>query len=145
MTTKLPQPTPNADSKPYWDAARERRLVIRRCRSCGAFHFMPRHLCPECWSEDLEWVDAKGTGAVHSYTVIRRPSNPAFAGQTPYVVALIDLDEGPRMVANVLGDDALDTGIGDRVEVTFEDRGDGTMLPQFRRSTAAPGAEGARP
>jgi uncharacterized OB-fold protein len=137
MDTALPRPTANADSKPYWDAARERRLVLRRCKACGTLHFMPRHLCPECWSDQLEWVPSGGKGAVHSYTVIRRPSNPAFAAQAPYVVALIDLDEGPRMVANVLGDDALAVRIGDRVEVTFEDRGDGALLPQFRRAEAA--------
>ena len=86
---------------------------------------MPRHLCPVCWSDELEWVDAKGTGSVHSFTIMRRASDPAFAPRVPYVVALIDLDEGPRMMANVLGDDALDVKIGDPVEVTFEDRGDG--------------------
>ena len=133
----LPQPVSNADSAPYWAAARERRLLIRRCADCGAVHFMPRHLCPECWSERLEWIDAKGTGSVHSFTIIHRPSSPAFQPRTPYVLALIELDEGPRMVANVLGDDALGVRIGDRVDVTFEDRGDGAMLPQFQRAAAA--------
>ena len=129
----LPQPVANADSLPYWNAARERRLLIRKCGECAALHFMPRHLCPTCWSDRLEWVQAKGTGSVHSYTVIRRASLAAFTPRTPYVVALIDLDEGPRMVANVLGDDALAVQIGDRVAVIFEDRGDGAMLPQFKR------------
>jgi len=134
MNPSLPQPVANADSLPYWNAARERRLVIRRCRTCGEVHFMPRHLCPTCWSADLEWIDAKGGGTVHSYTVIRRASAPAFASRVPYVVALIDLDEGPRMMANVLGDDALSMAIGDRVQLTFEDRGDGALIPQFQRT-----------
>ena len=131
--TTLPQPFANGDSKPYWDAARERRLVIRKCKACGVLHFMPRHLCPACWSDQLEWVDAKGSGTIHSFTVIRRAPAAVFAPRAPYVVALIDLDEGPRMLANVLGEDALDTRIGDRVKVTFEDRGDGAMIPQFIR------------
>lgn len=97
---------------------------------------MPRHLCPECWSDRLEWVDSAGRGSVHSFTVVHRAPLPAFAAHTPYVVALIELDEGPRMVANVLGDDALGVAIGDRVEVVFEDRGDGAMLPQFKRLAA---------
>lgn len=137
METTLPQPSPNADSLPYWNAAREKRLVIRKCKACGEMHFMPRHLCPSCWSDQLEWVDARGTGTVHSFTVIRRAPAAAFAPKAPYVVALIDLDEGPRMVTNILGDDALQTKIGDRVKVTFEDRGDGAMLPQFVRAGGA--------
>lgn len=133
MQTSLPQPIANADSQPYWDGARAGRLLIRKCGDCGALHFMPRHLCPQCWSDKLEWVQAKGTGSVHSFTIISRPPLPAFNPLAPYVVALIDLDEGPRMVSNILGDDALSVEIGDRVEVLFEDRGEGAMLPQFKR------------
>jgi len=121
---------------PYWNAARERRLLIRKCNDCGELHFMPRHLCPACWSDKLEWIDSKGTGTVHSYTVIRRASMANFAALVPYVVALIELDEGPRMMANILGDNALEVRIGDRVEVTFEDRGERATVPQFTRVTA---------
>ncbi len=135
----LPQPVANADSAPYWAAARERRLLIRRCRDCGASHFMPRHLCPSCWSDQLDWIDASGGGSVHSYTIVRRASAAAFAPLTPYVLALIDLDEGPRMVSNILGSDALQVRIGDRVRLTFEDRGDGHLLPQFERAGQAVG------
>lgn len=94
---------------------------------------MPRYLCPACWSDQLEWMDCKGAGNVHSFTIVRRAPLPAFAALAPYVVALIELDEGPRMIANVLGEGALSVRIGDRVEVTFEDRGGGAMLPQFKR------------
>ena len=131
--TSLPSPVANADSKPYWDAARERRLVVRKCKSCGQLHFMPRYLCPACWSDQLEWVDATGAGNVHSFTIIRRASDPAFAPLVPYAVALIDLEEGPRMMANIVGADALAVKIGDRVQVSFEDRGGGAMVPQFTR------------
>ena len=134
MTQSLPRPIANADSQPYWDAARERRLVIRKCKSCGTLHFMPRHLCPACWSDQLEWVESKGNGTVHSFSIIRRASDPAFAPKVPYVTALIELDEGPRMMANILGEDALSVRIDDRVKLTFEDRGDGALLPQFVRA-----------
>ena len=134
METSQPQPVANADSLPYWNAARERRLVIRKCKACGQLHFMPRYLCPACWSDQLEWVDVRGTGRVHSFSVIRRASDPAFASRVPYVVALIELDEGPRMMANVVGDDALAVAIGDPVKVTFEDRGSGALIPQFQRT-----------
>ena len=130
----LPQPISNADSQAYWSAARERRLVIRRCMTCNAYHFMPRHLCPTCWSDQLEWVDSKGTGTVHSFTIIRRASAAAFSSLVPYVLVLIDLDEGPRMMTNLLGDDSLSVAIGDPVKVAFEDRGDGSLIPQFCRS-----------
>ena len=136
MESTLPLPVANADSLPYWNAAREGRLLIRKCNACGSVHFMPRHLCPVCWSDQLEWVEAKGTGSVHSFTIIRRAPTAAFASRTPYVVVLIDLDEGPRMIANLLGGDALSVGIGDRVKVTFEDRGEGAMIPQFTRVPA---------
>lgn len=135
-TAKLPAPIANADSQVYWAAARERRLVIRKCMACGELHFMPRHLCPICWSDRLEWVDAKGSGSVYSFTIVRRASDPAFAALVPYAVALVDLDEGPRMMANIVGTDALDVKIGDRVQVEFEDRGDGALLPQFSRAVA---------
>ena len=129
----LPQPQPNADSLPYWNGAREGRLLIQQCDDCRATHFMARLLCPACWSNKLAWVPCRGYGTVHSYTVIRRASMATFATMVPYVVALIELDEGPRMVSNILGDDALDVRIGDRVQVTFQDRGDNAKVPQFTR------------
>lgn len=133
MNNVLPQPEPNADSLPYWNAARERRLLIRQCKSCGAKHFMPRHACPECLSDQLEWIESKGLGKVHSYSVVYRAPTPAFAADSPYVVALIDLDEGPRMFTNIVGDNAISVTIGDRVKVAYEARGDGAMIPQFSR------------
>jgi uncharacterized OB-fold protein len=139
MQSTLPQPVANADSLPYWNAARERRLVIRRCKACGELHFMPRYLCPACWSDQLEWIDARGTARVHSFSVIRRASDPAFASRVPYVVALVELEEGPRMMANILGEDALSVAIGDPVKVTFEDRGDGALIPQFERAVVQGG------
>jgi len=134
MNASLPQPHPNGDSLPYWDAARDRRLLIRRCNACGKPHFMPRHQCPHCWSDQLEWVESNGRGTVHSFSIVHRAPTTTFAANTPYVIALIDLDEGPRMFANVIGKGAVDVAIGDRVHVTFEDRGDGALVPQFMRA-----------
>ena len=133
MNELLPRPVANADSQEYWAGAREGRLMLRRCKSCGKLHFMPRFLCPFCWSEDLQWVQASGQGEVHSFTIVRRASSPVFAGRVPYVVALIDLAEGPRMMANILGPDALQVQIGDPVRLIFEERGEGDRIPQFER------------
>lgn len=133
MTKELPIPVTNADSAPYWQGARHDKLMLRRCKACGTVHFMPRYLCPSCWSNDLEWFEAKGKGTVHSFSIIRRASSAAYATRVPYVVALIDLDEGPRMMSNIVGPDALDVAIGDPVAVQFEARGD-AKLPQFARA-----------
>lgn len=129
---QLPTPIPNGDSEAYWKGAAEEKLLLRQCADCRELHFMPRHLCPKCWSDNLEWIDASGRGTVHSFTIIRRASDPDFAHLCPYVVALIDLEEGPRMMANIIGDGALETRIGAPVRVTFEDRGEGAKVPQFQ-------------
>lgn len=137
MTPLLPPPTSNADSQTYWQAAAEDRLLLRRCADCGEIHFMPRLLCPSCWSDKLEWFDAAGRGTVYSFSIIRRASDPAFAHLCPYVVALIDLAEGPRMMANIIGQTALSVRIDDPVEVVFQPREGGTKVPQFRLSEEA--------
>jgi uncharacterized OB-fold protein len=139
MSQHLPTPVVNPDSQVYWEGAREDRLMIRKCKSCGTIHFLPRYLCPECWSTELEWIQASGRGTVHSYSVVRRAALPEFADKVPYVLALVDLEEGTRMMANILGEDALDTRIGDRVEVRFEQRGENAKVPQFVRQ---PGTKG---
>lgn len=133
MTTQstYPAPIPNADSRVYWEAAARDELMLKRCAACGKHHFPPRHLCPHCWSDTMEWVRSAGKGAVYSFTIMHRAPTPAFAGRTPYVVALIDLDEGPRMMANIVGDDALATRVGDRVRVCYEDRPGDAKVPQF--------------
>ncbi len=133
-----PLPVVDAESAPYWEAAREHRLVLQRCTACDRHVFYPRAVCPHCHGGPLEWVDASGRGVVHSFTVAHRPAGPAFAGHTPYVVVLVDLDEGPRMLSNLHVDDVALVRVGQRVVVAFEDLGDVT-LPVFE---IAPGEAG---
>jgi uncharacterized protein len=130
----LPVPTVTPEAEPYWRAAREGQLVLQRCAACGIVRFYPRFACPACWSERAEWIEASGQGRVHTFTIVHRAPSAAFAGRVPYVVALVDLAEGPRMTANIVGDGALDVQIDDPVTVTFEERADGFKLPQFTRS-----------
>lgn len=132
MDVGLPAPVVTPETAPYWDGARSGKLLLQRCLECGALRFYPRRACPSCWSERVEWTEASGRGRVHTFSVIHRPPAPAFATRVPYVVALVDLEEGPRMMANIVGDDALDVAIDEAVTVTFEPRG-GVVLPQFRR------------
>ena len=140
MDLEYPVPAVNADTKPYWDAAREGRLVLKFCSTCRKAHFPPRYLCPTCWSACTDWIESKGRGALYSFTVMHRAPTPAFNAGVPYVVALVDLDEGPRMLANVIGADARSVRIGERVRVVFEKRKDGFALPQFERIASADAA-----
>ncbi len=134
MSSPLPVPLLNADAGSYWQSAQDGRLTLQHCSSCEKHRFPPRALCPHCHSIDMNWVDASGAGIVHSFTIVHRAPSPAFRAATPYVIALIDLAEGPRMMTNIVGPDALDVAIGDAVEVTFEMRGDdGAAVPQFER------------
>ena len=135
----LPSPTINADARPYWEGAAEGRLMLQRCTACDAVRFLPAHLCPACWSEGTAWFAAAGRGHVATFTVVHRAPTPAFADRVPYVVALIDLEEGPRMMTNILGPDALEVAIGDAVTVCFETREGGVKVPQFQRATGKQG------
>jgi uncharacterized OB-fold protein len=133
MSTPLVRPAPvrTAAGEPFWAATAEHRLVLQRCAACGAVQHYPRSACRVCLSTELAWIDAAGTGTVYSFTVVRRPMMPAFREAAPYVYALVDLDEGVRMITNVVGVAVDDVRIGQRVRVVFEAAEDGTMLPLF--------------
>ncbi len=126
-----PLPVMDPESQPYWNAMREQRLMLKRCRACGRHHHYPRELCPHCGSNEVEWTQAKGTGSVYSYTVARRPAGPAFKVDTPYVVAIIELDEGARMMSNLVGIDPDQVRIGARVAVQFDAVTPEVTLPKF--------------
>ena len=127
-----PLPIVDPDTAPYWQAAKEHRLLVKRCLDCGKAHFYPRELCPHCHSDAVEWIDAKGTGSVYSYTIARRPAGPAFQPDAPYVVAIVELDEGARMMTNIVGCPPENVRIGQRVVVAYEDVTDEISLPKFR-------------
>ncbi|MBX6378226.1 MAG: Zn-ribbon domain-containing OB-fold protein [Clostridia bacterium] len=132
MASAKPLPAVDPTTQPYWEAARQRRLVIQRCRACGRHIFYPRIYCPHCLSEDVEWVEASGRGEVYAFTVVYRSRIPGYAEATPYVVALIDLEEGVRLLTNVVECAPDEVRVGMPVEVCFEERADGFVLPQFR-------------
>lgn len=133
--TPLPEPKVEASTAPYWEAAAEGRLLLPRCRACGRVHHHPRGLCPYCWSTDLDWVEAAGTGQVVTYSIVHQPPSPAFA--VPYVLAVVELAEGPRMMTNIVEVAPADVTVGMAVEVTFERRITIT-LPQFRPAGRRP-------
>src|SRR5688572_23419280 len=98
-----PLPLPDDDSRPFYDAAMEGKLMLMRCTSCGTQRFPSRKHCDECLSPDYEWFEASGRGVVRTFGVMHQKYHPGFASELPYVVAVIELDEGPRLPANVLG------------------------------------------
>ncbi|MFJ8083543.1 Zn-ribbon domain-containing OB-fold protein [Streptomyces sp. NPDC096205] len=98
----MPTSTPDPFSRPYWDAAAEGRLLLRRCRDCGRPHHHPREFCPYCWSEDVEWEEASGRATLYTWSVVHRSELPGFRERTPYVVGVVDLAEGPRMATEIV-------------------------------------------
>lgn len=132
------RPVPDIDSEPFWSAAHEGRLLVRRCLDCGRAHHYPRSLCPHCWSERLEWVDASGRARLYTYSTVYRNDLPPFDGQVPYVAAVVELDEGPRLMTRIVDcdDDALTIGM--ELEVAFEALDDDFSVPVFRPRQGPP-------
>jgi uncharacterized OB-fold protein len=130
-TGPLPVPTP--ETKPFWDAARRHELALPFCRPCGAFFYYPRAACPRCLSPDLAWKPVSGRGTLHTFTVVHR-GQKGFPLSPPYVIAVVELEEGPRMMTNLVGiePDPAALRIGMPVEVTFVDATADIALPHFR-------------
>ena len=128
-----PLPEPGRDTRPWWDALNEGRLVIQQCAACGALRHYPRPVCPACYSMEVQWRQVSGRGAIHSWTVAHHPFHPGFKAELPYVLATVDLEEGVRMVAQ-LRDVTLDAvTVGLPVQVDFERATEGLTLPVFRK------------
>ncbi|MBW2267312.1 MAG: Zn-ribbon domain-containing OB-fold protein [Deltaproteobacteria bacterium] len=125
-----PLPTPTDTSRPFFEGAREKRLVLQRCPRDG-FFFYPRSHCPSCLGVDWQWETVSGRGSVHAFTVDRVGHDPALASQVPFAVAIVELDEGPRMSANIVGCEVDAVSVGMRVEAAFEDVDDITLV-RFR-------------
>ena len=128
-------PVIDAESAPYWAAAKERTFLIRHCNVCRRNHFYPRHYCPHCWSDNCEWRPASGRGRVYSYTVIHHNDAPPFRDMLPYIVALIDLEETVRVTSNIVECTPEVVHVGMPVEVVYEHITDEVTLPQFRPRT----------
>jgi len=131
-TAAKPLPEVTEELRPFFAAARENRLVVQRCEGCGRRRFPPREICSECLCRDARWVESGGRGTVVSFNVMHQVYHPAFAAEVPYAVVLVELEDGGRMIANVV-DCPLDRlAIGMAVEAVFEKRSDEVALPQFR-------------
>lgn len=126
-----PVPRANAESRPFWDAAQQKRLVLQQCGLCGQFWFPPAARCRHCLSAHFAWTEVSGEGRVYSFVVYHRLYHPAFEQDLPYVVALVGLREGPRMLGNIIGTSWQDVRCDQPVRVIFPDDSRGFLLPQF--------------
>lgn len=133
---RKPLPAITTEAQPFWDAAAQNKLVMQHCKDCGAWVWTPRPLCNECGSEHVEWTPMSGKGEIYSFTVIRqvvgRAASKAFEPDIPYVVAWVDLDEGPRMITNIVGCAADQVTLGMKVSVVFEQASKDVWLPKFK-------------
>jgi uncharacterized OB-fold protein len=126
-----PEPPVSEVSAPFWDATRSQQLVMQWCVTCDEVVFYPRAVCPRCLGDQLEWRPARGTGTVYAVTVDHRPPED----ESRYAVALVDLDEGARMMTNIVGCDPDSVTIGMPVTVSWERLPDGRNLPLFKAVT----------
>lgn len=126
----IPLPRPSPLSAPHWDGCRAGVLRVQRCNDCGNHVFIPQPVCTRCFSGSLEWVETPGRGKVYSYTVVHRPVQPQF--KVPYVVAIVEFEQGFHMMTNLIGLEPDDVKIGMEVEVEFYEKSEAITLPYFK-------------
>lgn len=133
-TQGFPRPLPErgGDAEPYWRALAEGRIELPRCRSCNRWIFYPRPFCPQCHSTDVAWREVSGRGRVYTFSVVHRATHPWFLDKTPYVYAVVELENGVRLPTTIVHCNPSEVSIGLDVEPVFEDVGDGTTLLFFR-------------
>jgi hypothetical protein len=127
-----PMPRIDEESKGFWEACRRHELYVQRCGACGLLRHYPRALCPTCLSDQIEWVKSSGRGTVYTFTVTYQNQAPGFREELPYVLAYVQLEEGVRLLTNIVGCPADDVRIGMPVEVVFDDVTSEVTLPKFR-------------
>jgi len=127
----LPEPTP--ETAPYWEGAKAHELRIQHCNDCNKFFFYPRIFCPTCLSDNVEWRTVSGKGTLLTYVLSARPA-PGFENELPYAIAIVQLDEGPHLMSNIVNTELTPANLpaGMAVEVTFEDINDKITLPKFQ-------------
>jgi uncharacterized protein len=124
-------PAADDDTRPYWDAARAGRLLVKRCADCGAAHFYPRPFCPRCWSSAVSWEEASGRAVLYTWSVVHHNDLPPFSDRLPYVAAVVDLAEGPRMMTNVVDCDEEQLRVGMPLQVAYREIAEHVTIPVF--------------
>ena len=134
QVARKPLPHPSPESIPFWEGAVAKKLMLPRCNACGRFWFPPSQRCRHCLSGDFAWCESAGLGRIYSFVVYHRVYHPGFENDVPYVVAIVELDEGPRILTNIAGAPWEDIRCDMRVRVVFEDTGRGITIPKFALS-----------
>ena len=131
---KRPLPVKQPESDFYWEKAQAHELWLRKCNSCEQAYFYPRDICPHCFSRDVIWVQASGKGKLYSFEIAYRTFNPAFTVETPFILAMVELEEGPRMMSNLINikPDPAVVKCDMPVEVVFEKQTDEVTLALFQ-------------
>ena len=133
QTYAKPIPMITPENERYWQGCKQHELWMRACHDCGPY-FYPRDLCPQCGRRDVEWRQVSGRGTLYTYAIVHRAPMPGFRGDVPFITAIIELEEGPRMMTNLIGiePDPERIKVGMPVDVSFEDITDEISLPKFR-------------
>ena len=121
MDFEKPLPLATATSRPFWEALTRHEVQIQQCSACQAWIYYPRAFCPECLSPELEWKQILGTGTLYSFTIARRPTAPFWADEVPQRIAVVELDEGPRLTSTLCNVEEGDIRIGMRLQPFFDD------------------------
>ncbi|MDB5671179.1 MAG: hypothetical protein JWO25_2138 [Alphaproteobacteria bacterium] len=129
-------PTIESETRPFWEAAKNGKLLLGKCNSCELVHYYPRPMCPKCWSEDVSFVPASGRGEIYTYSTVYVNDLPPFNARLPYVAAQVDLEEGVRITTNIVECEIADLEIGMPVELRFQAISEDVTIPVFapRRS-----------
>ena len=136
MTTVPEKPLPILEddelTAPFWAAAKRHELLIPRCRACNRYFWYPRPACPHCLQEGWEWTAVSGRGRLHTFTMVHQPAHPAFSEDVPYAYAIVQLEEGVRMISNIVDCEPEAVAVDMPLEVTFDDVSDEWTLVKFR-------------
>ena len=127
-----PLPTIVGETKPFWDSCRQGKLLLQKCERCAEYQFYPRGICANCWSNEIRWVQSSGKGTVWTFTVTHQNRTTGFAEEVPYVLALVELEEGVKMFTNIVDCDPGQVKIGMPVEVTFVQANEQVTIPYFK-------------
>jgi len=128
---KYPAPVTNPETAQFWDAAKQGKFLIKRCAACGAAHFYPRPFCPRCWSTAVSWEAASGRAALYTWSVVHHNDLPPFRDRLPYVAAVVDLAEGPRVMTTVVDCEPEQLAIGMDLRVAYRELDDEVTIPVF--------------
>lgn len=127
-----PLPVPDEASKPFFDGAKQHKLMIQKCSNCGVAIWPVKPRCDNCFSPDLQWIASSGKATLYSFTLMHQLYHPGFEAELPYNISIVELEEGLRMTTNIVGCDNSALKIGMPLEIIFEDITDELSLPKFR-------------